>query len=120
MINNGISKNIDVYEVQSLLLLESLFKYDTIMRYVEEKPKIRVILLGNVSVIDATGLRYLNEFCKMCKNRHIKIILADVSPQVFNAIDESELKSLIGTDCIFQDKKAAFQKAEELNSTEKF
>jgi len=41
MINNGISKNFDVYEVQSLLLLESLFKYDTIMRHVEEKPKIR-------------------------------------------------------------------------------
>jgi len=41
----NLSKNIDVYEVQSLLLLESLFKYDAVIQNIEEKPKVRVILL---------------------------------------------------------------------------
>jgi len=114
----NLSKNIDVYEVQSLLLLESLFKYDAVIQNIEEKPKVRVILLENVPFIDTTGLRHLNIFCKMCKNRHINVILSGVSSQVFDAINEGKLKELFGIDNIFQDKKSAFQKAEELSSKE--
>jgi len=114
MIDYNLSKNIGVYEVQSLLLLESLFKYDTVMQNIEEKHKVRVILLENVPFIDTTGLRYFNAFCKMCKNRHIKVILSGVSSQVFDAINDGELKELIGIDNMFQDKKAAFQRAEDL------
>ena len=118
MINYNLSKNIDAYEVQSLLLLESLFKYDAVMRNIEEKPKVRVILLENVPVIDTTGLQHLNDFCKMCKKRHIKVILSGVSSQVLDAINKDELKELIGSDNIFQDTKSAFQKAERLSFKE--
>jgi len=54
----------------------------------------------------------------MCKNRHINVILSGVSSQVFDAINEGKLKELFGIDNIFQDKKSAFQKAEELSSKE--
>ena len=120
MINRNSSKKFDVYEVQSLFLLASLFRYDAVMQSIGAKHRTRIILLEIVPVIDSTGLRDLTIFCKTCKNRNINIILSGVSPQVLNAISTSELKDLIGSDNIFQDTKMAFQKADELSSEDSF
>lgn len=47
--DNNISKNVNVYEVQSLFFLELLFRYDTVMRHVGQKPSYKSCLVRSAT-----------------------------------------------------------------------
>lgn len=115
--NNHIlkgSKDIDIYEVQEFLLFEALLKYEEVMRNIGQKPKVRIVVLENISFIDSTGLRCLKEFALRCQKKKIKLVLSGVKPMILKAIKDFGICEFVNEGCIFENIKIAIKKSEEL------
>lgn len=67
------------------------------MRLIEKPPRVLIIRMRRVPIIDATGLRVLREVCKESTHRGTKLILTEVhSSQVMKELKESRLLFTIG------------------------
>lgn len=108
------STDIDVYEVQDVFLFEALLKYEEVIKNIGQKPKVRIVILKNIAVIDETGLRCLKEFSLRCQKKEIKLVLAGVHPLVLRAIKDFGICDFVNEDCIFDNIENAIKKAEEL------
>jgi SulP family sulfate permease len=67
------------------------------MRFIEEPPKVLIIRMRMVPIIDATGIRTLEEIHKDLKKRGTKLILAELhSNQVMLELKGARLLFAIG------------------------
>jgi anti-anti-sigma regulatory factor len=70
--------------------------------------------MGNVPFIDATGIQNLTAFWKKCKAARIKVILANVNPNVLETLKNNVLYENIGINQIFADFNGAVEEAKEM------
>lgn len=77
------------------------------LRRVAEKPRIFILRMRHVPMIDTTGLQALKSFTLKCKNQDIQFLVAGVQPKVLALFKKSKLDQLIGTSHLFPTIDAA-------------
>jgi SulP family sulfate permease len=79
------------------LFFGAVYKFKDAMKLVERPPEILIIRMRHVSMIDATGIKALQEFYKQSTRRGTKLILSEVnSTQVLDALKNARLQFAIG------------------------
>ncbi len=95
--NYLIPENVEVFEITGPLFFGAAYKFKDAMRFIEKPPKILILRMRQVPIIDATGIKTIEEVFKNSKHRGTKIILSEVhSLQVREELKKARLLFAIG------------------------
>jgi SulP family sulfate permease len=97
VVNFFIPPGVEVFEITGPLFFGAAYKFKDAMRFIDKPPKVLIIRMRMVPIIDATGIRTLEEIQKDLKTRGTKLILAEVhSSQVMLELKGARLLFAIG------------------------
>lgn len=92
-----IPKGVEVFEITGPLFFGAAYKFKDALRLIEKPPKVLIIRMRNVPVIDATGIKTINEVYKETKRRGTKLVLSEVNNQsVKDELNNARLLFAIG------------------------
>jgi len=95
--NFTVPENVEVFEITGPLFFGAAYKFKDAMRFIEKPPKVLIIRMRQVPIIDATGIRTLEEVFKESKHRGTRLILSEVhSQQVKKELQVARLLFSIG------------------------
>ncbi|MCF8247786.1 MAG: sulfate permease [Saprospiraceae bacterium] len=109
-----IPKDVEVYEINGPLFFGASHNFKEVMRQINVNPKVLILRMRKVPMIDATGLYHLREFVKFLQLRKTKVILSGVNPEVQRELADGGLTSLIGEANIQPSFQKAIQRMREL------
>lgn len=93
----NIPKGVQVFEITGPLFFGAAYKFRDAIRVIEKPPAILIIRMRQVPIIDATGIKTIEEVFHTSKQQHTKLILAEVhSGQVMEALKDARLLFAIG------------------------
>lgn len=92
-----IPKDVEVFEITGPLFFGAAYKFKDAIKFIERTPKVLIIRMRLVPIIDATGIQILKEVCKETKRKGTRIILSGItSEQVMEELKKSRLMFTIG------------------------
>ncbi len=95
--NYTIPGGVEVFEISGPLFFGATHKFKDAMKFIEAPPKVLIIRMRNVPIIDATGIKTIEEVYKESKHRGTKLILSEVhSSQVLKQLKDTRLLFSIG------------------------
>jgi sulfate permease, SulP family len=95
--NYVIPKQVEVFEINGPLFFGAAYKFKDAIRYIEKTPRVLIIRMRYVPIIDATGIHVLREVFRESTARGTKMILAGVtSEQVLEELQKARLLFAIG------------------------
>jgi SulP family sulfate permease len=110
--NYSIPSNVEVYEITGPLFFGAAYKFKDAMKFIEKPPKILIIRMRKVPIIDATGIKTLEDVYKDSKQRGTKLILSEVeSAQVRQELKDARLLFTIGKANVTDTFKEAIERS---------
>lgn len=95
--NFTIPRDAEVFEITGPLFFGAAYKFKDAVRLIEKAPKVLIIRMRNVPIIDATGIKTIREVYRESKRRGTRIILSEVhSEQVMEELQDARLLFAIG------------------------
>ncbi len=95
--NYDIPDQVEVFEITGPLFFGAAYKFKDAMKFIENPPKVLIIRMRQVPIIDATGIKTIKEVYKESKHRGTKLILSEVhSEQVMQELKSARLLFAIG------------------------
>jgi len=90
--NYDVPKDAEVFEITGPLFFGAAYKFKDSIKFIERTPKVLIIRMRQVPIIDATGIHVLEEVLKEISRRGTKIILSGISSeQVMEQLKKSRL-----------------------------
>lgn len=98
--NFKIPKEVEVYEVNGPLFFGAAHNFKESLNIVGKKPpKILILRMRQVPIIDATGLYNLKEVLKrITANGKTKVILSGVQPEVYKELENANIVAMLGNE----------------------
>jgi SulP family sulfate permease len=113
--NYILPENVEVFEITGPLFFGAVYKFKDAIRFIERSPKVLIIRMRKVPIIDATGLKSIRDLLKECRRRGIKLILSEVnSPQVMKELKDARLLFAIGRANVTADLGASLKRSKEV------
>jgi len=110
-----IPKNVEVFEITGPLFFGAAYKFKEAVKFIEKAPKVLIIRMGHVPIIDATGIKTIAEINKDSNHRGTRLILSEIkSVQVMNALQNARLLFAIGKANVTASLNDAIDRAKEL------
>lgn len=110
-----IPHDVEVFEITGPLFFGAAYKFKEAMRFIEKPPAILIIRMRQVPVIDATGIRTLEEVYKALKQRGTKLVLSEIhSEQVMKELQVARLLFSIGKGNVTKTFEAALSRSRQL------
>ena len=95
--NFVVPQHVEVFEITGPLFFGAAYKFKDAMRYIEKSPKVLIIRMRYVPIIDATGIKTIEEVYRDCVRKGTKLVLSEVhSEQVRDQLKEARLLFAIG------------------------
>lgn len=114
-----LPKDVEVFEIIGPLFFGSAFKFKDAMRYIKKHPRILIIRMRHVPIIDASGIQTLREVYEQASKDHTKIILSEVeSEQVKGELKKARLTFAIGQGNIMKTFEDALERADAILADE--
>lgn len=112
----SIPIGIEVFEITGPFFFGAAYKFKEAMQYIENPPKVLIIRMRFVPVIDATGLHALEEVFKQSDKLNTKFILSGVQPAVLDEMKKSGLLHELGETNVHPHFEQALIRAKEIIS----
>jgi SulP family sulfate permease len=112
--NKKIPVGVEVYEIQGPFFFGAADMLKDILVNLERPPKVFILRLRNVPLVDASGMHAIKEFYQKCHKHNTTLILSGVHGQTEKDLKKFGLTHLIGESCIFSHIDGALTKAEKL------
>ncbi len=110
-----IPKDVEVFEITGPLFFGAAYKFKDAMNYIKQHPKIFIIRMRHVPIIDATGIQTLKEVYKESMKHHTKIILSEVhSGQVMKELNDARILFAIGKGNVLKTFDEALERADKI------
>ncbi len=109
-----IQKGIEVFEITGPFFFGAAYKFKESMEFVESPPKVLIIRMRSVPVIDATGIHTLEEVFRRSGKSKIKFVLSGVQPAVLEEIKKSGLLAEVGESNVHPHFDAALKWANKI------
>lgn len=110
----NVPEGIEVYEIDGPFFFGVADSLKRILETLGYAPKIFILRMRKVPVIDATGLHALEEFYMRCKKQNIHFILSGVNPNLEHLLKKSGFYAMIGENNVFDHIDKALKGAEEV------
>ncbi len=111
----SIPKGVEVFEVNGPLFFGAAQNFKEALNIVKsDRPKVLILRMRNVPIIDATGLHTLKEIVKSMQAGKTRVILSGVRTEVLEELEKSGFPKLLGRENICSDIHEAIGQAERL------
>ncbi len=87
----SLPDGVEVYRVSGPLFFGAADKLGEVLSHIEEAPRVFILRLGAVPVMDATGMHALREFQRRCRRLKISLLLCGLGPQPLAVLKEAEV-----------------------------
>ncbi len=92
-----IPETVEVFEITGPLFFGAAYKFKDALRFIENPPKVLIIRMRKVPIIDATGIKTIKEVNRESRQQGTKLILSEVhSTQIMAELKEARLLFSIG------------------------
>ena len=108
-----IPRGVEVYEINGPFFFGAAETFKDTLALVAGKPKVLILRMRRVPVIDATGLHALTDVVHRSRGDGTLVLLAEVQPQPLQALRRSILIDEIGEEHICPSLDAALARARE-------
>ncbi len=96
-----VPAGVEVFEVNGPFFFGAAYKFKDSMRFIETRPKVLIIRMRHVPVIDATGLHTLEQvFSGEPKEWEPIFVISGIQPGVYKELEKSQLLEKIGKENI--------------------
>jgi sulfate permease, SulP family len=92
----SIPKEVEVFEIKGPLFFGAAYKFKDAIREIEKNPRVLILRMRQVPVIDATGLHTVEDVYRICKREGTRLIISGLQPTVKKQFKESRLMFKIG------------------------
>jgi SulP family sulfate permease len=93
----SIPPGVEVFEITGPLFFGAAYKFKDAIKFIKSPPKILIIRMRQVPIIDATGIKTIQEVYKESTRKGARLILSEVrSRQVMEELKEARLLFAIG------------------------
>jgi SulP family sulfate permease len=91
-----IKKGIEVFELNGPMFFGAAFKFKESLKILEKAPKVLILRMRYVPVIDATGLHAIEEVFNQSNLRKTKLVISGIQEAVYHEFERSGLLDHIG------------------------
>jgi SulP family sulfate permease len=109
-----VPKGVEVFEINGPFFFGAAYKFKDSMRFVENSPKVLIIRMRFVPVIDATGLHTLELVFKEAEKKDTRFIISGIQPAVYAELEKSGLLDKLGKENVLTTIDNALKRAEEI------
>ena len=109
-----IPPGVEVFEIYGSLFFAAVDQFKDALRRVEKTPKVLILRMRHVLVLDATGLKALEDLLKKMKKDKSVLVLSGVHAQPLVVMDQSGFLDQIGQENIQADIDLALHRAREI------
>ena len=113
--NFTIPKDVEVFEISGPLFFGAAYKFKDSIKFIEDKPKVLIIRMRYVPIIDATGINSIKDVYKETKQMGIKLVLSEVKGEkVFDELRKARLVFAIGKANVTDTFEQALERSKEV------
>jgi SulP family sulfate permease len=91
-----IPKGCEVFEINGPFFFGVAYKFRDVLREIKRPPRILIIRMRNVPVIDTTGTHNLREIIRSFQSQGTKIILSGVQEEILSDLRKARIVFLVG------------------------
>lgn len=110
----NIPPEVEVFELSGPMFFGAAYKFKDAIKVIEKKPKVLIIRMRHVPIIDATGLHTIKDVLRMCRHDKIQLIISGIQPVVLEEMKKSRLLFQIGKRYVTNDFATSLQRADEV------
>jgi SulP family sulfate permease len=88
-----LPKDVEVFELRGPFFFGVANRLGEILDRIGKPPRVFILLMRDVPLIDATGVRALQDFVSRCKRDHTQVILAEMQASVAATLDQMGILS---------------------------
>jgi SulP family sulfate permease len=111
VMNEPLPHGVEVFKVYGTLFFGAASKFKDAIRRVEKPPKVLILRLREVLVIDATGLRALEDLLDKARSDGTQILITGLHPQPRGAMKRAGMLKRVGEANVVLDFKRALERA---------
>jgi len=112
-----IPKGVEVFEITGPLFFGATYKFREAIKLIEKRPAVLIIRMRHVPLIDATGLKALEDVQKEFSQHGGKLILSEViREQVLKELEDTRLLFAIGKANVTDSFEEALKRCREILS----
>ena len=110
-----IPEGVEVYEINGPYFFGAGNKFVDLMSTMGHKrPKVRIIRMRKVPVVDSTGIHNLTNLCLMSQKEGIQVVLSGVNPKVQAVLHKAGFDQMLGEENICSHINLALARAKQL------
>ena len=109
-----IPRGVEVYEIDGPFFFGIANKFDSVMKSMGDKPRVRVIRMRKVPFMDSTGLHNLESLIRLSKAEGIQVVLSGVNERVRHVLEKSKVDQKIGPENICANIHQALERASRI------
>jgi SulP family sulfate permease len=107
------SRHIEVYEITGPFFFGVADMLQNTLRNLSKAPRILILRMAEVPVIDSTGITALESFVAQCRARKTKLVITEIQAQPRKALEKSGFLPDLGGENIFDSLDEAIEAASE-------
>lgn len=111
-----VARGVEVYEIQGPFFFGAANILRDLLNNITSTPKVLILRMRSVPMVDASGMYGLEEFHHQCKKKNIILFLSEVQGQTRQDLKNFGLIKTISEQKIFPNIDTALAKAEEIVS----
>jgi SulP family sulfate permease len=109
-----VPPGVEIFELYGTLFFGAVAKFKDAVRQMERRPRVMILRMRDVVVVDASGLRALDDLLAQTKRDGTTLLLSGVHAQPLVAIERSGFLERIGEDNALPDIETALARARAL------
>jgi len=114
VVNINIHEDIEVFEIYGSFFFAAVEGFKTALNRINRSPKVLIIRMRNVLMIDASGMRAIIDLYEKLKKQNTVLIISGIQAQPLALFKRAKLLESIGEENFFPDIYQALRKAEDL------
>ncbi len=111
LFDQAIPKGVQIYEIDGPFFFGAAEKFKETMGSIERAPKVLILRLRKVELLDATALALIRELAKKSARDGTTLVLSNLHAQPMEAIARAGLSAVIGSENMVGDIGAALARA---------
>ncbi|MBI9034818.1 MAG: SulP family inorganic anion transporter, partial [Bacteroidales bacterium] len=102
-LNDGLKlpDDVEVYEINGPLFFGAAQNFKETLRMMHRSPRMMVIRMRYVSIIDATGLHHLKSTLKDFAQQGVQVVLSGVNESVYTELKKAGIVDQLGEEHVF-------------------